>query len=536
MKCPNCGAHIEEGLLFCEVCGEEINIVPDYDPETDLSVDIDGVFDRTKEIDVEEVKKYKSPKKRHNDEYRGNKHISGRSHIDEDDFDDDEVGEISALKDTLFSIIDFWNKNIFTKIIVLFIVLLIAAACVAFGMFIKKISDRQSVDYLVEKAEESVKNKDYETAIDLYEKAIEKDPDNTKIKYAISNCYLSDGQDKNAVFILKEIALEHPELADDAYQKMFNIYSVKEDWKSINDILLDCQDPEVVAKYQEYLCKPPEFGSKPGEYDDILDLELKSGLNGFVYYTLDGSDPDETSTLYTEPIHLESGEFDVKAIYVSEYGVTSGIAEGEYIINVTIPLAPMVSIESGSYNVPILISVDSDINCDTYYVCYRANVKEEERVDPDMYATKYEYPLVMPMGPSEFRFISYNEDGIPSTVITRKYNVTITDATVSKEEGANIATVYRYTLGGLTDTDGHVATANGKFEYIIEDALNLKGTIYYVINEYYVDTSNGDKRTLTGLRYAVNTQDSNDYGTLEINAKGEYYVIKEKSINVNPEG
>ncbi len=137
----------------------------------------------------------------------------------------------------------------------------------------------------------------------------------------------------------------------------------------------------------------------------------------------------------------------------------------------------------------------------------------------------------MPMGASEFRFISYNEEGIPSTVITRKYNITIPDATVSKEEAANIATVYRYSLGGMQDTDGNVSTAKGRFEFIIEDAVNIKNTIYYVINEYYVDYANGNKRTLTGLRFAVNINDSNDYGTLELNAKGDYYIIKERSVN-----
>ena len=82
-----------------------------------------------------------------------------------------------------------------------------------------------------------------------------------------------------------------------------------------------------------------------------------------------------------------------------------------------------------------------------------------------------------------------------------------------------------------TCTDGKATTAQGKFEYIIEDALNLKGTIYYVINEYYVDTANDDLRSLTGLRFAVNANDPNDYGTLEINAKGDYYIIKERSVN-----
>ena len=32
MKCPLCNAEIKEGSLYCEKCGEDIHIVPDYDP------------------------------------------------------------------------------------------------------------------------------------------------------------------------------------------------------------------------------------------------------------------------------------------------------------------------------------------------------------------------------------------------------------------------------------------------------------------------------------------------------------------------
>ena len=33
MKCPNCGEELKEGYLYCEKCGEEIMIVPDFEPE-----------------------------------------------------------------------------------------------------------------------------------------------------------------------------------------------------------------------------------------------------------------------------------------------------------------------------------------------------------------------------------------------------------------------------------------------------------------------------------------------------------------------
>ena len=38
MKCPHCGNEMVEGHLICEVCGEEIRIVPDFEPEIENSI------------------------------------------------------------------------------------------------------------------------------------------------------------------------------------------------------------------------------------------------------------------------------------------------------------------------------------------------------------------------------------------------------------------------------------------------------------------------------------------------------------------
>lgn len=32
MKCRYCGRQIPEGMLYCEYCGNEVRIVPDYNP------------------------------------------------------------------------------------------------------------------------------------------------------------------------------------------------------------------------------------------------------------------------------------------------------------------------------------------------------------------------------------------------------------------------------------------------------------------------------------------------------------------------
>ncbi|MDE6516882.1 MAG: zinc-ribbon domain-containing protein, partial [Acetatifactor sp.] len=38
MNCPKCGAEIEEGSLYCTVCGEDIHIVPDFESEVEQSM------------------------------------------------------------------------------------------------------------------------------------------------------------------------------------------------------------------------------------------------------------------------------------------------------------------------------------------------------------------------------------------------------------------------------------------------------------------------------------------------------------------
>ena len=38
MKCPNCNKEMKEGRLYCEYCGRDIHIVPDFEPELEYSV------------------------------------------------------------------------------------------------------------------------------------------------------------------------------------------------------------------------------------------------------------------------------------------------------------------------------------------------------------------------------------------------------------------------------------------------------------------------------------------------------------------
>ena len=40
MVCPSCGCEMAEGHLYCETCGNEIRIVPDFEPEIENSISV----------------------------------------------------------------------------------------------------------------------------------------------------------------------------------------------------------------------------------------------------------------------------------------------------------------------------------------------------------------------------------------------------------------------------------------------------------------------------------------------------------------
>ncbi len=72
----------------------------------------------------------------------------------------------------------------------------------------------------------------------------------------------------------------------------------------------------------------PQFSVAAGSYSASFDLELNADGND-IYYTLDGTEPDENSTEYTEAIPVKASVL-VKAIAVDSNGESSSVAEANY--------------------------------------------------------------------------------------------------------------------------------------------------------------------------------------------------------------
>ncbi|HOF02119.1 MAG TPA: chitobiase/beta-hexosaminidase C-terminal domain-containing protein [Spirochaetota bacterium] len=105
------------------------------------------------------------------------------------------------------------------------------------------------------------------------------------------------------------------------------------------------------TKEEKYLFRVGSVNVFPegGEYDSEIRATLSSSLSGaLIYYTLDGSEPSEETSLYTEPIVLNSDAV-VKAIAVKSGFKNSIPIETQYRFKTARPVFSKIS---GTYSAP----------------------------------------------------------------------------------------------------------------------------------------------------------------------------------------
>ena len=376
MKCPDCGAEMVYGHLYCEKCGKEIQMVPDFEPEIENSItetlstvaeEIEGGSlvkdDKSMSTDAREIEK-KNLKKR------------GSSFFSE------ELG-----------------KNGMVMAFGIFLVVMLAGAFLTLHLY-----HRFSAAYQVEQAKEYAQLEKYEEALEYLEKAKKLDADVIEIAFLESNYYYQLGNKQKAAEVLVNLIGSEPlEYADEerAYSYIIDIWDEEEKYTDINLLLSECKNNEIVNQFQQYMAMMPEFGYEPGNYDEVVLLKISANTTGKIYYTLDGSTPDQSSQVYIAPLILESGEYQIAALFVNDYGIESEVARSWYVINLTVPDPPELLLYSGSFHVPTMIEVVVPESGTVHYTMDGSN--------PTKDSPQYTGAISMPLGRSNFKFVTISK-------------------------------------------------------------------------------------------------------------------------------
>ena len=315
MKCPKCGAFIPDEAVYCPSCGEEIMIVPEIDPLIETRIDeslshLASNLDDTGEIPDEDYDDFDD---------------------DDDDFDANEEGHI------------FGSYKV--TICILCIVLITLLGSIVYYLINsdsssdKKISnpsiastaavspdsaDGSSQDAGAETEENGPKAPTFSMASGTYDTEIE--------------VYIEAGEGS----IYYTINGVTPTLADTIFNGVDPIIFDKNGIYTLKAILVDADGvkSEVASVTYEIAMPVPDAPTiieDSGNYNVDTQIAVVASEGTNVYYTTDGTDPTETSTLYTGPVSMPYGESVFKFVAIdNETGAASEIVEREYSLHYTV--------------------------------------------------------------------------------------------------------------------------------------------------------------------------------------------------------
>ena len=255
----------------------------------------------------------------------------------------------------------------------------------------------------------------YAHAQELFERAVRKDSSRSEAYTGLSQVYMEQDDLTGAEDVFLNALETQPSNAK-LYQAVIEFYMDTEQQEKISPLLQDCEDQQVLSAVAEYVSEAPEFSLESGTYSEVQEVSLSSETGGTIYYTTDGTDPSQSSSVYSEPILLEEeGETEIRAMAVNENGIPSVVSSGTYVIEFPIVNAPAVTPATGQYTEPTKITITVPDGYTAYYTM--------DGSTPTTESDKYTGPIDMPQNTQTiFSAILVNDNnGKATDVTTRNY-------------------------------------------------------------------------------------------------------------------
>lgn len=453
MKCRNCGADIPDDQLLCSVCGQEIQMVPDYNPLDDvITTQVRDALGRTMSWDNQELAdqdlskhsvdsktramsetQYRRMNRNPGGQNRSSGNVKsqtgrgqayvGKTKLESSDIrkrsqgqqrQDSRMSNTSARKQAERRKIAERKRQLARKkrarSLMIFCGLLVIA--LVMGIFLYQNSYRA----VMKKGYQAVEAGRMDEAKSYFKKAIKKDKKKQDAYRALCELLTEEGMLDQAEDVFLD-AIEGQPSNINLYRGVFKFYMDSHQEQKISELLAECKDSKVVTELQDYVSEPPTFSLDEKEtYQDVQALELTSDGEA-IYYTTDGSDPTTSSTKYTEPIVLNQEKTEVRAISVNEKGVPSLAKKKVFHIEFPDIMAPNVTPSTGQYDTWQTITVEEKEGCEIRYTT--------DGTIPDEKSILYTEPIEMPSGSCIFTFVYIDAGGRISQSTTRSYNLVV---------------------------------------------------------------------------------------------------------------
>ncbi len=307
MKCSVCGNEIKAGSLYCDNCGEDVHIVPDFDAEAEQAY-AESIRHMTDEL-------WES----------GRSKQAGDTTLPEDDTKDEEKRP-ESIKDKGVLKAHLKNHRLVFGGYALITVLVI------FSIVFYNIAMSDGIQE--SRARTAINSGEYDLAASIYERLLDKNPGNAQYMLGLASAFKGSGNDDAYERTLWEVInLEGIARADKytAYDRLFVLYASKGDYQGIADFLASSEDVVLKTQFSSFLGPEVKFSIEGGYYETPQLLRLTSDTEGVeIYYSTDGEQPTTESECYGVPILIDEGETTVMAFAVDKRGVIGERVSAEY--------------------------------------------------------------------------------------------------------------------------------------------------------------------------------------------------------------
>lgn len=478
MICPKCGNEIAEGHLYCEVCGEEIQMVPDFDIQVEESINVSL---STVAGDV-------------------NKPV-----IDEDTINSYATKElpVDKINDSLNSPLNYYKrfiKKIPTAWLVLgaaIFVVIIMSLIIALRSFNEPVVSENTYA----KARKLYDSGDYTRTIETLRGIIDSDDWNNNCAILLSDSYMELNKYDEAIAVLSGNLNDNPDKTD-ILRRLMEAYIAADDITSVGSLLKQTKNQEILSMYSSYLSKNPVFSLESGKYTDDENLTIMSENNDTIYYTLDGSTPTEASNIYEKPFIFDVGEHVVTAICVNQYGLFSEPIQKKYIIEKKFLDDPVLLTKGGNFSDPELIKLEKPSGAVIYYT--------DDGSEPGVNSYVYNQPIPMPLREKTYKFVMINAEGVTSQVVEATYSLQMVTLVDVPSAEAAVQLLLKLGNKGVKQS-----------EYKGSSAYRFENNNYYLIEEYSSQTSDKVK---TGRVFAVDVLTGAVYKFDMSSADGDYQL------------
>lgn len=426
MKCMSCGAKLADDSMICPVCGQEIQIVPDYNPLDDvLTEQVKGAVSETLRIELsrEQEEKYRNrkniermPERDTGKTYRkrvGNgqsvesKNVIARSRMTEEEREREQrlARRRKAEKKKMLA-----RKRRRQKMMIaggILVVVIVLGIVGYINSYIGKVNSGYR----------KLEAKEYAAAELKFEKAIKQKIKRSEAYAGLAKVYVAQGETEKAEQLFLDAVAEQDGNAD-LYEAAIQFYMDTHQEYKIMEFLEQCKDKAVLKKLDKYVSDGPKFSLDGEVFDEVQALELTSDGEA-IYYTTDGTDPTVSSTKYTEPVKLDEGETEIRAISVNAEGVPSLVVSRVYIVEFPVEDAPSVTPSTGRYEDYQEIKI---VVPDGYVAFYTTDGS-----DPTTSDTRIQYsgPFDMPEGSTILNVVLMNQKEKYSDITKRNYELVL---------------------------------------------------------------------------------------------------------------